>query len=116
MLLEGNESTVRLSSKEIDGEIAPERDLLSREIWVTLEETGWHVMPKKWQGDSEAFQEYNELRGSMSWFFKRRRASVSTVRGVHGGKKGKDVKSKNRRRRRGGEGNGISAIGGKDKG
>jgi hypothetical protein len=71
----------------MDGEITPDRDLLSSEISVTLLDTMSHLMPKNSQGESESFHDCKKLRGSLSWFLKLRRASVSTVRGVQGGKK-----------------------------
>lgn len=86
MWLKGSESVVRLLRMPMDGEISPESDLLSRDIAVTFPES--QVIPEKSQGeeDSVSFHESRKFKGSLSCLFNSRRASVSTGRGIHGGK------------------------------
>lgn len=57
MKFDGSTRELRLCSTEMEGEITPESDLLSREISVTLPVFGSQEIPAKLHGDSESFQE-----------------------------------------------------------
>lgn len=51
----------------MDGEMTPDRDLLSSEISTTFPDTESHLMPENSQGESESFQEWKTLKGSLNW-------------------------------------------------
>lgn len=99
----------------MEGEISPESDLLSRDISVTFPET--QVIPEKSQGeeDSVSFHESRKFKGSLSCLFNSRRASVSTVKGIHGGKS-KEMNNAVKTGSKCKEGSEILAIGGKEQG
>ena len=86
MWLEVIESVVRLSRTPMEGESSPESDLLSRDISVTFPES--QVIPENSHAeeDSVSFHDSRKFKGSLSCLLNSRRASVSTVKGIHGGK------------------------------
>lgn len=97
MKLEGNQRVVKLRSAEMDGEIFPERDLLSSEISVTSPDTGSHEIPEKLHGDSDFFQESKTFNGSLSCFLNSSKACVSTFKPKESGKSEKKRKERNGR-------------------
>lgn len=69
------------------GEISPESDWFTREILVTWPDIGSQEIPGKLQGDSLRSQLCNVFKGSFNCILNWRRAWVSTIKAVEGGKR-----------------------------
>lgn len=86
MAFDGRDRVSRRRRAEMEGDISPEREALSREIPVTRPETGSQETPRNRHGDSVSCQESRRFSGSWRWDLNSRSARVSIRRGWDGGK------------------------------